>query len=52
MKLDRGIVAALGAAALFGRLSIVLTARAIALGQASILRPRGGDDADRRKNQA
>ncbi len=71
MTLDRGIVAALGAAALFGLstpiaktlvgeisplllagllyagsgvgLSIVLTARAIALGHASIVRPRGAD---------
>src|SRR5258707_14465095 len=71
MKLDRGIVAALGAAALFGLstliaktlvgeisplvlagllyagsgvgLSIVLTARSIALGHASIVRRRGAD---------
>ncbi len=71
LKIDRGIVAALSAAALFGLstpiaktlvgeiaplllagllyagsgvgLSIVLTARAIALGQANIVRPRGAD---------
>ena len=71
LKIDRGILAALGAATLFGLstpiaktlvgeisplllagllyagsgvgLSIVLTARAIALGQLSIVRPRGAD---------
>jgi len=71
VKLDRGILAALGAAALFGLstpiakklvgeisplllagllysgsgvgLSIVLAARAIVLGRASIVRPRGSD---------
>ena len=71
MKLDRGILAALGAAALFGLstplaktlvgeispllmvgllyvgsaagLSILLAARAIGLGRASIVRPRGAD---------
>jgi len=71
VKLDRGILAALGAAALFGLstpiaktlvgeiaplllagllyagsgvgLSIVLTVRAIAVGQGSIVRPRGAD---------
>src|SRR5450755_768004 len=71
MKLERGIFAALGAAALFGLstpiakglvgeipplllagllyagsgvgLSVVLAARALGLGRASIMRPRGAD---------